>query len=93
MPAPGHSHSSIENIILDESIQGIKEKIPIEERFAKESRNIKLNARPAPVSYRKTKKKKKGRVTMKRTLDELDAIAEEQCIVDNRVKDMADLKK
>ena len=90
MAAPGHSHSSIENIILDESIQGIKEKIPNEERFAKESRNIKLNARPAPVSYRKTKKKKKhGRVTMKRTLDELDAIADEQCIVDNQQKDLA----
>ena len=88
MAAPGHSHSSIENIILDESIQGIKEKIPIEKRFAMESRNIMLNAGTTPVSYPMTKVP--GRATMTRMLDELDAIADEQCIVDNQEKDMAD---
>ena len=56
-------------------IRGIKQKIPVEQKSAKESRNIMLKARPTPISYPKIKVP--GRATMTRMLDELDAIADE----------------
>ena len=48
-----------------------------------------LNARPAPVSYPKIKVP--GRATMTKMLDELDAIADEQCI-ENQEKEIAYLQ-